>query len=236
MHFEQAFAALRFDPTVPVWVLAALAVLALLVSGFAAWRRARGTILRAAAFAVLLVWLAGPRLVEETRETLPDIALLVVDQTASMSVGDRAKLADLTRAAIMEQAARLPDLELRVLTVAEHGDNGTQLFGAIAGALADIPRSRFAGTIAITDGQIHDIPASPPGGAPLNVLIPAKGEETDRRLRIIEAPSYGIVGKPVTLKVAIDDLGTPGKGTATLTILRGRSAESVPAPSPPERS
>ncbi len=220
MHFEQAFAALRFDPTVPVWVLAALAVLALLVSGFAAWRRARGTILRAAAFAVLLVWLAGPRLVEETRETLPDIALLVVDQTASMSVGDRAKLADLTRAAIMEQAARLPDLELRVLTVAEHGNNGTQLFGAIAGALADIPRSRFAGTIAITDGQIHDIPASPPGGAPLNVLIPAKGEETDRRLRIIEAPSYGIVGKPVTLKVAIDDLGTPGKGTATLTIRR----------------
>ena len=31
-------------------------------------------------------------------------------------------------------------------------------------------------------------PNAAPGGAPLNVLIPAKGEETDRRLRVIEAP------------------------------------------------
>ena len=76
----------------------------------------------------------------------------------------------------------------------ERGDAGTRLFGAVDQALADIPRSRFAGTIAITDGQIHDIPAAPPGGAPLNVLIPARGEETDRRLRVIEAPGYGIVG------------------------------------------
>jgi hypothetical protein len=133
MHLEQAIAALRFDPAIPIWALAALAVLALLANGFAAWRGARGTILRGAAFAVLVLWLAGPRLVEETRETLPDIGLLVVDQTASMSVGDRPKLAETARAAIVEQAARLPDLELRVLTVPERGDNGTQLFGAIAG-------------------------------------------------------------------------------------------------------
>ena len=220
MHLEQAIAALRFDPTVPVWVLAALAVLALSATGFAAWRRAHGTIPRAAAFAVLLLWLAGPRLVEETYETLPDIGLLVVDQSASMSVGDRTKLTETARIAILEQAARLKDLELRVLTVPERGDNGTQLFGAIAGALADIPRSRFAGTIAITDGQIHDIPSAEPGGAPLNVLIPAAGEETDRRLRVIEAPSYGVVGKPVTVKVVIEDLGTTARGNATLTIRR----------------
>jgi hypothetical protein len=220
MHLELAIAALRFDPSIPVWALAALGMLALAATGFATSRRAQGTILRATAFAVLLLWLAGPRLVRETRETLPDIGLLVVDRSASMEVADRTQLTDIARAAIVEQAARLKDLELRVLTVPERGDNGTQLFAAIAGALADIPRSRFAGTIAITDGQIHDIPAAPPGGAPLNVLIPAKGEETDRRLRVIEAPSYGIVGKPVTVKVAIEDLGTAGRGTATLTIRR----------------
>ena len=89
----------------------------------------------------------------------------------------------------------------------ESGDAGTRLFAAIDRALADIPRSRLAGTVAITDGQVHDVPTAAPGGAPLNVLIPAKGEETDRRLRVIEAPGYGIVGKPVTLRVAVDDLG-----------------------------
>ena len=224
MHLQQAIAALRFDPTLPLWILTTLAALSILALGFSAWRRARGRILRAAALGVLLLWLAGPRLVEETREALPDIGLLVVDQTASMSIGDRTKLTEIARAGIEAQAARLRDLELRVLTVPEHGDNGTQLFSAIAGALADIPRSRFAGTIAITDGQIHDIPATAPGsalgGAPLNVLIPAIAEETDRRLRVIEAPSYGIVGKPVTVKVTVEDLGSDAKRTATLTIRR----------------
>ncbi len=74
----------------------------------AAWRRARGTLLRGLAFAVLLLWLAGPRLVQETQEGLPDVGLLVVDQTASMQVGDRARLADAARAALTEQAGKLP--------------------------------------------------------------------------------------------------------------------------------
>ena len=94
MKLEQAYAALRFDPALP-WaayaVLAGLCALALLP---ALVRRARGAWWRALAFCVLLVWLAGPRLVQETRDTLPDIGLLVVDETASMQVSDRAALRD----------------------------------------------------------------------------------------------------------------------------------------------
>jgi hypothetical protein len=232
MHPELAIAALRFDPLLPIWLIGILGGIALCVIGVAAWRRARGTLLRLAAFAVLLLWLAGPRLVQETRETLPDIGLLVVDHTASMQIGDRAALAENARAAIAEQAGKLHDLELRTVTVAEGGNAGTRLFAAIERALADIPRARMAGTIAITDGQVHDIPDAAPGGAPLNVLIPAKGEQTDRRLRVIEAPGYGIVGKSVILRVAIDDLGISHRNaSATLTIRRDGEpprSESVP--------
>ncbi len=220
MHPEQAIAALRFDPLIPLWAIAILGVVTLLIVAAAAFRRARGTVLRLAAFAVLLLWLAGPRLVQETRETLPDVGLLVVDQTASMQVGDRTRLAEQARAAIATQATKFPDLELRTITVPEHGDAGTRLFSAIDQALADIPRSRLAGTIAVTDGEIHDVPATPPGGAPLNVLIPAKGEEIDRSLHVIEAPSYGVVGKSVTLRVAVEDYGVKHPGTANLTIRR----------------
>src|SRR5271170_2217202 len=236
MHLEQAISALRFDPLLPVWLLVALGILALLALAPAFWRRARGVLWRLAGFAVILLWLSGPRLVQETRETLPDVGLLVVDQTASMQIGDRTRLASATAAAIQAQAAKLPDLELRTITVPERGDAGDRLFGAVDQALADIPRSRFAGTIAITDGQIHDIPATPPDGAPLNVLIPAKGEETDRRLRIIEAPGYGLVGHSVTLRVVVEDLGVTrsllsGPGSAHLTIRHDGEpprAESVP--------
>jgi uncharacterized membrane protein len=221
MHPEQAIAALRFDPLLPEWAIVTLGILAALIVVLAAVRRARGTILRLGAFAVLLLWLAGPRLVQETRETLPDIGLLVVDHTASMQIGDRTRLAEAARASIVAQAAKVPNLELRTITVPEQGDAGTRLFTMIDRALADIPRSRLAGTIAITDGEIHDVPKASPGGAPLNVLIPAEGEQTDRSLRIIEAPSYGVVGKSVTLRVAVEDYGvTRRDGTANLTIRR----------------
>jgi hypothetical protein len=236
MHTEQAFASLRFDSALPMWLLAALAALCVVALGVAVWRRARGTVWRALAFAVLLGWLAGPRLVEETREMLPDIGLLVVDQTASMSVGNRAALADAARKKIEAESHELHDLDLRTITVPEGGTEGTKLFGAIDRALADIPRARLAGIVALTDGMIHDVPAQPPGGVPLHVLLAGKGEEIDRRIRVIDAPPYGIVGKTATLRVSIDDLGRPRNGlaagsSARLTIRRDGeplAVESVP--------
>jgi hypothetical protein len=232
MHPEQVIAAIRFDPLLPQWTLITLGILSLAVVALGFWRRGRGTLFRLAAFAVLLLWLSGPRLVQETRESLRDVGLLVVDRSASMQVGDRTRLAEAARQSIEAQASHLPDLELRTITVPEIGNAGTQLFAEVDRALADIPRSRFAGTIAITDGQIYDVPKATPGNAPLNLLLTAKDEETDRRLRVIEAPGYGIVGKSVILRVAIDDLGTAGHtGPATLTVRRDGQpfrTESVP--------
>jgi len=233
---EQAVAAIRFDPALPPWLLGVLGALCLAALALAAWRRARGTVLRGLAFALLLGWLANPRLVEETRDNLPDIGLLVIDQTASMSVGDRTRLANEARARIEAEARDIHDLELRTITVPEGGSEGTRLFAAIDRALADIPRARLAGIVAVTDGQIHDIPTAAPGGVPFHALIAASGEETDRRIRIIEAPPYGIVGKSVQLRLAIEDLGRPRAGlavgsSARLTIRRDGEpprVESVP--------
>lgn len=221
MHLDHAVAALRFTPLVPGWALIALCFACALALAPALWRRARGAGWRALGFAVLLFWLAGPRLVEEVRQPLPDIGLLLMDQTASMQIGNRLALADAARQSLEAQARKMPDLQLRTVTVPEAGASGTRLFAAIERALADVPRSRLAGIVAITDGQAHDIPPATPGGAPLHVLIPAAGEEVDRRLRIVEAPSYGIVGRPVELRYAIEDLGAPRQaGSARLTIRR----------------
>src|SRR5215472_10527274 len=119
MHPVEVIAALRFEPLLPLWLIATLAAIAALVVLLGAWRRARGTPWRLIAFAVLLLWLAGPRLVQETRDNLPDVGLLVLDQSASMQVGERTRLADAARATIEQQAGKLPDLELRTITVPE---------------------------------------------------------------------------------------------------------------------
>ncbi len=228
MKLEQAYAALRFDPALPWWGLGLLAALCVLAVAPAVIRRARGSLWRVLAFAVLLAWLTGPRLVRETRDTLPDIGLLVLDRSASMQVGDRAKIMDAARAQLQAQAAKLTDLELRTIEVPEAGHDGTSLFAAVNRALADIPRSRLAGVVALTDGQVHDRP-DPVLPAPLHVLIPARAEETDRRLRVIEAPSFGLVGRSVTLRIAIDDLGAQTQGAARLLVRRDGEAPEVRA-------
>ncbi len=221
---SQAYAALRFDPVLPAWLLGLLAALCLIAVALGLWRRARGSLWRAAAFAVLLAWLAGPTLVRETRQGLSDIALLVLDRSASMQVGNRAVLAQRAAQAVQAQAARMPGLELRTVTVPESGHDGTLLWAAASRALADIPANRLAGVIAVTDGQVHDLPASAPPSslqAPLHALIAAAGEEWDRRVRVIEAPTYGIVGHSLDLRVVVEDLGPPGAsppGPAHLTV------------------
>jgi hypothetical protein len=199
---------LGFDPWLPLWLLGVLAVLAVLVCGLAILRGARGALLRTALAAVLLLAIANPKLKQENRETLPDIAVLVVDESASMRVGDRARVADLARRSVEERLNRLPDLETRVVSVPEAGTNGTQLFSALERALAELPRGRLAGVVAITDGQVHDVApnAAASIGAPFHALIAGKRGEIDRRVRLIEAPSFGIVGRSVDIRVVVEDL------------------------------
>jgi hypothetical protein len=218
----QVFAAIRLSPVLPLWLLLLLLAAGIAVCAVGLVRRARGAWLRAASFAVLLAWLAGPVLVRETRQGLRDIALLVVDRSDSMQVGNREKLADAAVASLRQQAAALPDLEWRQVSVPEHGNSGTQLWGAVTRALADIPQDRLAGIVAVTDGQVHDLPDTAPP-APLHALLTAKGEEWDRRVRVIEAPSYGIVGHTLNLRVVVEDVGHTAPeagGTATLTLRR----------------
>ncbi|WP_431267855.1 hypothetical protein [Dankookia sp. P2] len=163
---QQAFAGIDLSPVVPIWLIVALAVVAVLALVPAFWRRARGAPLRALVFALILLALANPRLVEETRETRPDIALLVVDRSDSARIGTRAAQVEAARTALEARLGRLPELEVRTVEVPEGGNQGTRLFAAMEQALAEIPRARLAGVIALTDGQVHDVPAASPSRRP----------------------------------------------------------------------
>ena len=184
----QTMAGLRFLPILPGWVLAALALLCVGAVALGLWRRARGSLWRAAAFAVLLFWLAGPTLVRETRQGLSDIALLIQDRSASMQTGDRTALAARAVHDLTAQAGRLPGLELRTVALPPGGHDGTQLWAALNRVLADIPAGRLSGILAVTDGQVHDTGAAPQG-APLHALI--TGHEGERDRRVEPGPGQG---------------------------------------------
>ena len=151
--------------------------------------RASGTIWRAAAFAGALLVLANPAILEEERAGLPDVAVIVADQTQSQAIGDRSKTVTDTVEALRARLAEKKDLDVRVVTVTEArgsaGDGGTALFGPLAETLADVPPDRIAGAILVTDGQVHDL-AGADHFLPLmkaGILLADKAFDADARVR-----------------------------------------------------
>ena len=235
---------LDFAPLVPLAVLIAACVLGLvaILLGFAA--RARGALLRAIAVAVLLLALANPALVEEEREPLKDVAALIVDESPSVAVSDRKEAVQKALADYEAQLSRmLETLDLRVVRVkhetVSQGSEGTQLIKPLLQAIRDVPARRFAGAILLTDGQVHDVPkgserSDMPG--PVHVVIAGEKQETDRRLVVVQAPPYGIVGKEVSMTIRVEDYGqqagaATGARRAVLTVRRDGQdlqAEEVP--------
>ncbi len=84
----------------------------------------------------------------------------------------------------------------------------------------------------MTDGQVHDVPAQSTVEAPFHAVLPGLPGETDRRLRVVEAPGFGIVGQSVELRLVVEDLGVAdATGAARLSIRRDGApprVESVP--------
>ena len=224
-----------FAPLLHWLVLALAALIGAAILAYGVMRRARGIGWRSLAFTVLLLTLANPTLVVEERDYLPNIAVAVLDESTSQSVGRRAARSEAALEHIRERVAAMEGIELRVIRVSEDEDQGagqqrggTRLFTGLERSLSDVPRHRVAGVIMITDGQVHDAPAAKDeqsaGSYPLHVLLSGERGERDRRLVLKQAPAYGIVGKTLTMTVRVEDVGEApagrAGGEATITIRR----------------
>ena len=207
---------LLFAPLLPLWALYSFAGLGALCIGYALVRRSSGTVWRGVFLALLLLALANPVLLAEQREPLKDTALVIIDESASMKLGNRAAEAQKALASITAQAAQVPDLDLSIVHVS--GRDETALFQAVTQGLAELSTSRLAGTILVTDGQIHDVPAEFSKGAPLHTLLAGSPDEIDRRLSIVAAPAYGIVGKNVAVTLRVEDEPAAQSDVATVTL------------------
>jgi hypothetical protein len=216
-------------PLLPWWLIASLGALSLLIVSFGLFQRARGIFWRIAAIAVVLVIMVNPSLVEEKRDPQRDVAVVVVDESASQRIGERGKFSEAAFGHITEKLATQKDLDVRVVRAGKPGegammnDGGTQLFTALNHAIADVPRQRLAGVAMITDGQVHDVPDLDHLGiaAPVHVLLSGQPNEADRRLIVTQAPSFGLVGKELQLTIRVEDLpGPAAAGTRARISLR----------------
>ena len=202
-----------FDPLLPWAVLAVLGGIVVVAGLLALVRGLSGWPLRLLAGIVVLAALTGPGWQEEDRTPLSDIVLMLVDGSSSQALGDRAvRTLDAADRLETELAARA-NTEVRRIDVPDgEGDTGTQMMTALNEALAQEPRGRIAGIVALSDGRIHDMDRAPDLPAPLHLLHTGLPDDWDRRLIIENAPAFAILGEPVTLSLRIEDMGAVPEG------------------------
>ena len=226
---------IEFLPFLPVPYLVAAGLVALLVALVLIWRGRRGALLRIASLAILLLALANPNLKQEEREQLSNIAVVMVDQSASQRIAGREE----RTAALREQlAARFGNMEhLEVRWVESSGGASssaeeTTLFTDLNRALSDIPDERLAGVVMLTDGQIHDVPTEVKKlgfEAPVHSLIVGTPDEFDNRLEVVSAPRFGLVGSEQTVELrALTSRKDEGRSRpATLKVRRAEQEEQT---------
>ncbi|MFO1162897.1 MAG: hypothetical protein U1E60_28950 [Reyranellaceae bacterium] len=217
-----------FDPLLPWWVLAVLGGIGLVLVLLGLRAGARGTLMRLGAIVVVLAALANPALVEEQRKPIADVALVVVDDSDSMAIGERHTQVQAAREALKRRLGQQEGLEVREVVLppahiqlGSERPGGTRLVETMRSALVEVPPERLAGVVMLTDGQVHDVPAGLPpelGGAPVHALIAGKRNERDRLIVLEQSPRFGVVGREVTAKFKIED---PAGGTAPVTLSVG---------------
>jgi hypothetical protein len=215
----------EFLPFVPWPVLWALTAAGIVLLGLLFWRARRGAILRASSFALLMLAIANPHLKREDREPLHDILAVVVDDSQSQTIAGRGQRTEAIRKSLEERLKTFPDLDVRFVhsssTSSDNDRDGTMLFTDLGKALADVPPDQLAGVIMITDGEVHDVPGSSAAlgfNAPVHALITGKLGEFDRRLEVLRAPRFGLVGGEQQVEVKVTDTTGNKAGSVKLTI------------------
>jgi hypothetical protein len=219
---------IEFAPLLPWFLIIGLGIAAFLVAAVGLYARANGSLFRMLAFAALIATLMNPSLVNEQREPLRDVAVVVVDQSPSQRIGDRTSRTEAALEKLQAEAESLKQsLDLRVVHIdresLDSADEGTRLMAPLRRALSDVPERRVAGAILLTDGQVHDAPTAADAKSlprPLHVLLTGERNEADRRLVVVKAPTFGIVGKTMQMTIRVEDSAASPPPTAELQIKR----------------
>ncbi|HJZ43882.1 MAG TPA: hypothetical protein VJ233_09180 [Hyphomicrobiaceae bacterium] len=213
-----------FSPMLPTALFWAGAVLAAVLVALLLFRRNRGALLRALSLAALLLALANPTLRQEERESLANIAIVVVDESMSQAIAGRPEQTQAIRRELEAKLGGIPNLQVRWVNSSKPtGESaaGTHLFTDLNSALANTPPDRLAGVIMVTDGQVHDVPKSAQVlgfDAPVHGLLTGQPDEFDRRIEVLKAPRYGIVGSTRDIEARVVETGRKGRAGERVTL------------------
>jgi len=153
---------IAFSPLVPSYVLWGALALTLVLAVMLVLARSRGAAIRIGALALFVLALANPSLTREDRDPLSSILAVIVDKSPSQEFGDRTQQTEAARAQLASAwgTFRARGAFHRGRPVGRRNRRHAAVQRAQLGSV-DVPRDRVAGAIMITDGRVHDVPATP---------------------------------------------------------------------------
>lgn len=223
---------IAFDPLLSIGVIIALGILMFIGALAAGIGQLRSYFLRLLAGLFIVLALLNPQTVVEDREPLRDAVLILKDESDSMQLGGRAEASNETYQKLLETLKADPTLEIATTLIRPDSD-GTRLTSSLIEGLGNLPASRLAGVISLSDGQIHDLPEAPetllPDGVPFHSLIIGKPDARDRSIKAIVAPQFGLVGEQAEFEIRVDDPGFEGNRAQIEIKLNGETKARFPA-------
>lgn len=209
---------LHYAPLIPVWLIVLLALAGLAAAFLRVQSSRAGTLLRALAVLAAVFFLANPQWRQIEGETLTDIAVVFEDESRSLSFGERDRIAA-DASDRLEQSLVAEGLDVRRVPFGSATE--TDLAEALNRGLADVPRRRLSAVAVVSDGQVHgdlDL-AAQRLDVPVHGLVTGDPQrERDRRVEVVSAPRFGVVGETADLVFKPVSPGETGTVNATLYV------------------
>ena len=197
-----------FSPLLPLPVIGLAALVVVLFTAIALMRGLSGWAPRGLGALLVVGALVQPMYQSEDRTPLKDIVVLLIDQSASQALLDRARITENRTAEIEAALAARPNTQVHRIEVNDGPDDtGSLLMTALSEQLSKLPSERIAGIILLSDGLLHDLELAPELPAPLHLMLSGKKSDWDRRVTVKNAPAFAILDEEITLTLRIEDSG-----------------------------
>ena len=197
-----------FSPLLPLPVIGLAALVVVLFTAIALMRGLSGWALRGLGALLVVGALVQPMYQSEDRTPLKDIVVLLIDQSASQTLLDRARTTENRTTEIEAALAARPNTQVHRIEVNDGPDDtGSLLMTALSEQLSKLPSERIAGIILLSDGLLHDLELAPELPAPLHLMLSGKKSDWDRRVTVKNAPAFAILDEEITLTLRIEDSG-----------------------------
>lgn len=195
---------LFFSPTdLPHGWLLSLGILSVIVLLVMLWQLRDLWLSRVLAFTAMALLLFQPFFSQNTLAPLDPIAIIAVDQSPSMQLGNRPAQAEKIIEALQGKLLDA-DLEFKQVNLAQSNTHDTKLFTELMPVIRNENPSRVAAIFLITDGQITDANKAipwPANGPPLHTILVDKPNMQQAYIELSQTPDFAAVGEKINLRI-----------------------------------